>query len=151
MRFKGSESNRAKVKENGLHMNGTILIKPEDTAVPVCGAGHYKKAEYAEADIWHMRLEHQNYRQLKTTKKNVEGVEMVSDEFTDCETCYEGKSTKVNTPKMSPTKATRPGEKLHIDPTGRMPVETVSGKTSALLITDDYSKVQMDLFNLETI
>jgi hypothetical protein len=96
----------------------------------------------ATRETWHKRLGHQNERALLKTEANVLGLEMEKDHETPnvCEPCCEGKAKKRNIPKKSQTRARRPGEKLHVDPTGKMPSESIGGKRSALLITDDYSR-----------
>ena len=73
--------------------------------------------------------------------RRVSGMSMLEEvENNECVPCLEGKMKKTKVPKVKASRAAQPGVKLHVDPTGKMPVESVGDKRSALLITDDYSR-----------
>ena len=90
------------------------------------------------AQIWHGRMGHQNETQLKDTSKQVKGMTMQGKMNDICEPCLLGKSMHANIPRQAPTRAQRPGQRIHIDPTGKMPIPTIGGKSYGLIITDDF-------------
>lgn len=140
---KGQTLLTASMKGKDLVVNARVLRRSKENANPVTTGGHYKKnKKKTDAKIWHKRMGHQNYKQLVATEKVVDGLNMLDhdDEENECIPCLEGKMKKVKIPKVKASRATQPGVRLHVDPTGKMPVKSVGGKRSALLITDDYSR-----------
>ena len=111
------------MKHGELCVDASVLSQDGAKLNLATRSGHFRKPSKVDWSIWHHRLGHQNYRQLKTTEGNVEGMKLVGEELADCVQCYEGKSMKVKIPK-SPTKATRVGEKLHVDPVETSDVST---------------------------
>ena len=75
--------------------------------------------------------------------------------FEECEACRLAKSTKIIT-KVSPTRATFPFERVHVDTCGKITVEGIGGKQYYVIFTDDFSRYRWvsaaagkeDIFNI---
>jgi transposase InsO family protein len=138
------QTNKAAVLRADLGHGGLIVcaeIIRKESAVPAATGNDSedKTPKAVEADIWHKRLGHIGGRMLKVTEMKVKGMRLKGILKETCVPCIQGKMKHAKSVSSRNEKASRPGEKLHVDPTGKMPVESVGGKKSALLITDDFS------------
>jgi transposase InsO family protein len=89
---------------------------------------------------WHNRLGHLNIqatKQLLISKKIP-----FNDDFSDCKTCLEMKSTRVSFPTISGSRSSRVGELLHMD-LAIIGEPGLNDEKYFLLIIDDYSRFSL--------
>ena len=92
--------------------------------------------------IWHERLSHINMSYIKNTigKHAAIGINEndLKDDF-DCDICHIGKEARKPFPRRAATRSTLPGEMIHADIAGKMPMPSLGGSSFFLLLKDDYS------------
>ncbi|XP_062106271.1 uncharacterized protein LOC133817703 [Humulus lupulus] len=94
-------------------------------------------------DLWHYRLGHLNYRDLKRIVKLrvVRGVlELKVNRDRLCGPCQLGKQIRASHPPLNALATSRVLELLHIDLMGPMQNESLSGKRFVMVCADDYSR-----------
>ncbi|XP_062118940.1 uncharacterized protein LOC133832644 [Humulus lupulus] len=93
-------------------------------------------------DLWHYRLGHLNFRDLKRIVKlqAVRGIpEMKVTRDRLCGPCQLGKQTKASHPPVNMLLTSRVLELIHMDLMGPMQNESLSGKRFVMVLVDDYS------------
>ena len=95
-----------------------------------------------EADVWHKRLGHTNYRNLQQlmAKEAVRGLPRLSIKDKTCGECIVGKQTRVPHHMLQQLVTTRVLELLHMDLMGPMQVESIGGKRYVYVCVDDFSR-----------
>ncbi|XP_062075968.1 uncharacterized protein LOC133780108 [Humulus lupulus] len=94
-------------------------------------------------DLWHYRLGHLNFRDLKRIVKlqAVRGIpEMKVTRDRLCGPCQLGKQTKASHPPVNMLLTSRVLELIHVDLMGPMQNESLSGKRFVMVLVDDYSR-----------
>lgn len=92
---------------------------------------------------WHLRLAHQNARQVRNVLKK-HHIEFVDEDF-QCEPCIMGKMHRLPFPR-SESKTRECGELFHMDVCGPMPTVSLAGSRYFLLLKDDYSHYRFVYF-----
>ena len=101
------------------------------------------------ATTWHERLAHMNLKYIKESVKQnaVEGIKLEDLQGeTHCDFCHIGKETRQPFPTSSRGKEYQPGELIHADLSGKMPVPSLYGANYFLLMKDDYSGFKLAEF-----
>jgi len=92
------------------------------------------------AKLWHERLSHINIGYLRDTiKKNAAtGIQLseLNQEF-PCHNCQVGKATRKPFPTVERSSNVKPGEIIHADLSGKMPVASLGGTQYFLLLKDE--------------
>jgi len=92
------------------------------------------------AKLWHERLSHINMGYLRATiqKNAATGIKLdeLKQEF-DCHNCLVGKSTRKPFPRVERSNQVKPGEVIHSDLSGKMPVASLGGAQYFLLLKDE--------------
>ncbi|XP_062076044.1 uncharacterized protein LOC133780190 [Humulus lupulus] len=94
-------------------------------------------------DLWHYRLGHLNFRDLKQIVKlqAVRGIpEMKVTRDRLCGPCQLGKQIKASHPPVKMLLTSRVLELIHVDLMGPMQNESLSGKRFVMVLVDDYSR-----------
>lgn len=86
--------------------------------------------------LWHERLAHQNFKQVRKILKKAGIVTNGNDQF--CKACAKGKACKKAFPK-STTRTKEVAELIHADLCGPMETNSLGGAKYFLLFKDDYS------------
>jgi hypothetical protein len=135
----GKERGPQAVYKNGLYLM-QFRAAPQQEATALIAN---------RAKLWHDRLSHINIRSLRETiKKNAPtGVRLedLSGDFA-CQPCHLGKETRKPFPsKTKPDKPekeddkTKPGEVIHCDLSGKMPISSIGGANYFMVLKDDAS------------
>jgi hypothetical protein len=100
----------------------------------------HPQAMMSKAQLWHNRLSHINIQYIKNSvaKNAIEGIkpeDFKKVEF-NCEECHLGKETKKPHPAV-PKRETTPGQMVHIDIAGKMPVPSLGKAEYFLILKDD--------------
>lgn len=92
-----------------------------------------------DTKLWHERLGHLNLQSLKETDKlnAVSGMQINHSTEFFCEACEYGKQACKSHPSSSRLKTSKPGEMVHSDLCGPMPVESPRGSRYFILFKDD--------------
>ncbi|XP_038722028.1 uncharacterized protein LOC120014180 [Tripterygium wilfordii] len=92
--------------------------------------------------LWHERLGHLNYQDLKklSNKEVVRGMPRIGSTKGMCGPCQQGMQTKVPHKKVSSVNSSRPFEILHMNLMGPTQVESLGGKKYILVVVDDFSR-----------
>ena len=101
------------------------------------------KISVDEAELWHHKLGHVNYRSMKKAVSvgALRGIpELKTDSWKFCGPCVEGKQVKVSHKVLQHLVTNRVLELLHMDLMGPMQVESIGGKRYAFVCVDDYSR-----------
>ena len=88
----------------------------------------------SQLDLWHKRLGHLKYRDLK----NSVPIEL-NDENAKCETCCLAKIVKTAVPKQTENKASRPFERVFTDVVGPITPSSVDGFRYFVTFIDEHS------------
>jgi len=101
----------------------------------------------APLDLWHQRLGHLGFSDVKKLEPLVEGMEIDSkiEKSTLCESCAIGKATR-HPNKQSPEKSTRLLYLLHTDLAGPITPNSYGGARYFMTVTDDYSRYSWVFF-----
>ncbi|XP_060974085.1 uncharacterized protein LOC133039254 [Cannabis sativa] len=94
-------------------------------------------------DLWHYRLGHLNYRDLRRLVKlqAVKGIpDMKVSKERVCGPCQLGKQHKASHPTINRLLTSRVLELMHVDLMGPMQNESISGKRYVMVLVDDYSR-----------
>ena len=94
-------------------------------------------------DLWHYRLGHINFRDLKRLVKSqaVRGVpDINASRDRICGPCQLGKQTRTSHPPVNRLLTSRVLELVHVDLMGPMQNESLSGKRYVMVLVDDYSR-----------
>ena len=87
-----------------------------------------------ETELWHKRMGHSNYRDLKNSLP----MDLkLHDER--CETCCLAKTTKTPVPKQNENKASKAGERVFTDVVGPITPSSVDGFRYFVTLIDEYS------------
>ena len=91
-------------------------------------------------NIWHKRLGHKNYYDLKRLSNGlVDDIKIIDAARQECETCLKAKFSQLKFGKSTRI-SNEPLELIHTDICGPMSVETPSGKRYYLTMIDDFSR-----------
>ncbi|KAK0586597.1 hypothetical protein LWI29_009370 [Acer saccharum] len=104
-----------------------------------CNMAH----ECNKLDLWHQRLGHMNFKDLKKLEKHgiVRGLPNLGKKLeVVCEPCQLGKQTKVPHKKNSYIATKRPLELVHMDLMGPIQTESINGKKYIFVCVDDFSR-----------
>ncbi|KAK0577488.1 hypothetical protein LWI29_033847 [Acer saccharum] len=99
--------------------------------------------ECNKLDLWHQRLGHMNFKDLKKLEKHgiVRGLPNLGKKLkVVCEPCQLGKQTKVSHKKNSYIATKRPLELVHMDLMGPIQTESINGKKYIFVCVDDFSR-----------
>lgn len=123
--------------DNGVYKLN-LRIKPSEAITFVA----------ATLDEWHQRLGHVSKDTIRSMAKKgmVEGLMITRDSNINCEVCAIGKCTAVNHPTRLSRKATAPGQIIHLDTAGPMPIESFGGALYFVLAKDEYTRYKMIFF-----
>lgn len=121
-------------------MNNRVcaVAEREDKLYKMCFKINTERANAAVNSLmmWHSKLAHQNFNQVKSIlKKNEVKYE---DDQTLCNACIKGKQHRLPF-KDSNTRSTATCEIIHADVCGPMEVSSTGGSKYFLLLKDDYS------------
>jgi len=97
-------------------------------------------ARVEKSHLWHQRMAHINCQYLlDTVKKNaVTGIDPAElRPIANCESCHVGKETRKPFPSAREKKKTIPGEMIHSDTSGKMPVKSLGGNQYFLIFIDE--------------
>lgn len=86
------------------------------------------------AELWHKRMGHLNFADMKTTLNM-----KLSEADTNCETCALAKITKVSVPKLNESRATKSLERVYSDIMGPINPSSIHGFRFIVTFIDDYS------------
>ena len=105
------------------------------------------KATEQTAELWHRRLAHLGYDNIKrlttmSTGINVTNSNIQTASTVPCEPCFKGKQTRLPFP-TSETVTNKPLELVHMDLCGPMPVESLGGSRYIATFIDDYSSLSL--------
>ena len=99
-----------------------------------------------EEKLWHKRLCHLNFKDMKIIKNRNVGVNFKENEIKPCESCIQGKQSRLSWHKISNRhKSTKVLEMIHSD-VCTMSAESFSGSKYMVLFIDDYSKMVFGYF-----
>ena len=104
-----------------------------------CNMAH----ECNKLELWHQRLGHMNFKDLKKLEKHsiVRGLPSLGKKLEIvCEPCQLGKQTKISHKKNSYIATKRPLELVHMDLMGPIPTESINGKKYIFVCVDDFSR-----------
>ena len=104
-----------------------------------CNMAH----ECNKLELWHQRLGHMNFKDLKKLEKHsiVRGLPSLGKKLEIvCEPCQLGKQTKMSHKKNSYIATKRPLELVHMDLMGPIPTESINGKKYIFVCVDDFSR-----------
>ncbi|KAK0588753.1 hypothetical protein LWI29_005016 [Acer saccharum] len=104
-----------------------------------CNMAH----ECNKLDLWHQRLGHMNFKDLKKLEKHgiVRGLPNLGKKLeVVCELCQLGKQTKLSHKKNSYIATKRPLELVHMDLMGPIQTESINGKKYIFVCVDDFSR-----------
>ena len=104
-----------------------------------CNMAH----ECNKLDLWHQRLGHMNFKDLKKLEKHgiVRGLPNLGKKLeVVCEPCQLGKQTKMPHKKSTYIATKRPLELVHMDLMGPIQTESINGKKYIFVSVDDYSR-----------
>ncbi|KAK0587530.1 hypothetical protein LWI29_024466 [Acer saccharum] len=99
--------------------------------------------ECNKLDLWHQRLGHMNFKDLKKLEKHgiVRGLPNLGKKLeVVCEPCQLGKQTKVPHKKNSYIATKRPLELVHMDLMGPIQTESINGKKYIFVCVDNFSR-----------
>ena len=100
-----------------------------------------KESQDSGIELWHQRLAHVNYNQLRQLEKNATGLSLPRESKRRfCEACIQG---KMHQKPHKPLKEIRSTEKLqlvHTDVCGPMQTKSFGGSRYFITFTDDYSR-----------
>ena len=100
-----------------------------------------KESQDSGIELWHQRLAHVNYNQLRQLEKNASGLSLPRESKRRfCEACIQG---KMHRKPHKPLKEIRSTEKLqlvHTDVCGPMQTKSFGGSRYFITFTDDYSR-----------
>ena len=132
-----------------ISKNGKIILRGLRTKENCYVIGNQKEssssacyiAHLDEAQLWHQRLGHVNFRDLSKLDKYVKGLPKISrNSKTICGECQKGKQIRNSHKKSKSLKTSRPLELLHMDLVGPTKKESRGGRKYFLVIVDDYSR-----------
>lgn len=90
-------------------------------------------------DVWHKRFGHLNFESIKKLSQKDHGINLSKSEVASrCETCIEGKQTKMPH-KETRKRATRPLQLIHSDVFGPVSPVSYDGKRFVVSFVDDYT------------
>lgn len=92
------------------------------------------------SQLWHCRLGHVNIEYIRNAirREAITGISANDiKEDINCEDCHYGKETRKPFPRSKSEHQTLPGEKLHGDLAGKMPIPSLGGSKYFLLLKDD--------------
>jgi hypothetical protein len=126
-------------KEGGLFY---LDLQPTtNEANAVCGG-----AKGSDAELWHARLGHRNYVDIKRLGEMGVGVPKGLSAPGKCDVCEVAKHTHTSFKREAKRSPKKPFEMVHADLVGRMEVESVGGHHYALGLTDECTKVRKVYF-----
>ncbi|GJW33415.1 retrovirus-related pol polyprotein from transposon TNT 1-94 [Tanacetum coccineum] len=129
----------------------TISISDMAASSPVC---LMYKATSTKSWLWHRRLSHLNFGTINqlTSKDLVDGLPKFKyNKDHLCSACEQGKSKKASLPPNLVPSTESKLELLHMDLCGPMRVASINGKKYILVIVDDYSWYNIDIFFAQKI
>ena len=103
----------------------------------------YRKINYDVTKLWHERLGHLNYKNLKKLSDAgaVCGLPKISKQLSNvCGPCQHGKQLKTTHKIVQHTSTSKVLELLHMDLVGPMQVESIVGKRYIFICVDDFFK-----------
>jgi len=145
-----------RTKTETLYYEDPAMLKPDQRAwltpenvYMMCFRPLVATAFTANAKKWHERLAHVNPQYVMDTVKKgaVWGipVEQLNGEF-HCESCETGKAKRKPFTARKESRDTFPGEMVHADLAGKMPVPSLGGANYFLLLKDDGTGFRMVYF-----
>lgn len=90
-------------------------------------------------DVWHRRMGHLNYNDVKKLENCTEGVKVTNSDSKTCIPCIEGKQTRFSF-KNEGSRATSQLEVIHSDLCGPMECNSLGGAKYFITFIDDYSR-----------
>lgn len=120
--------------------NGLYVLNPTYPENDSNVQGSLSTAEH-NADIWHRRFNHVNFKYLHDTSKNdsVRGLPELKSKNFKCETCRISKQRRRSFKSLGGIRSKAPLELLHMDVCS-IPKVSISGHRYFLSITDDFSR-----------
>lgn len=104
------------------------------------GDAYISAADSTESlDIWHRRMGHLNYADVKKLETSTEGVKITYSDSKTCIPCIEGKQTRLPF-KNEGSRATSQLEVIHSDLCGPMECSSLGGAKYFITFIDDYSR-----------
>lgn len=121
-------------KKNGLYLTQFQSLQTNEQANNV-----------SENDLmkWHKKLAHLNEKDIKMLSSNnlVSGLDLNKNDVLDnCESCIQGKMSRLPFPKHEGIKSKQLLEIIHTDLCGPMPQPTIGGSRYILTFIDDFSR-----------
>jgi len=162
-----SRLTQAKARLHGIWNNGSITINHQDDEISIAedhdGLYHIKLADVTENALphtdklamivdfkdkvwqWHFRLGHPSWEYMVWMVDRSEGMNITAKQIKGkygavCPVCATTKATLKIPREPARRRASRLGERLHIDIWGRYPVTGVNNSQYMLIITDDFSR-----------
>jgi hypothetical protein len=98
--------------------------------------------------LWHKRYGHLSYFGLEHLSKaqRVIGLPRIDPYRETCESCLAGRQHRERFPRKSDTRATKPGQKFHLDLVGPMQQASLACSKYILVFTDDHSRKSWTFF-----
>ncbi|KAM6553934.1 hypothetical protein CsatB_014696 [Cannabis sativa] len=126
--------------------DGCVVLtgnKTVDQCYAMCNTIVCNRTFLDKPDLWHYRLGHLNYRDLRRLVKlqAVKGIpDMKVSKERVCGPCQLGKQHKASHPTINRLLTSRVLELMHVDLMGPMQNESISGKRYVMVLVDDYSR-----------
>ena len=145
-----------KVLKNGkinftAQRSGNVYVAALSNGNPRPAACLFSAASDKEADLWHRRLGHINFKTITTISNQglVRGLPQKSFSKNEhCVSCLKGKQHKSSFKSIEESKTTKCLELLHMDLFGPVQVMSLSKKRYCLVIVDDFSRFTCTFFAL---
>ncbi|KAI3776071.1 hypothetical protein L1987_45832 [Smallanthus sonchifolius] len=109
-------------------------------SIPTC---LLSKVSESDSILWHRKLAHINYQKMNYIVKNDLVLGILNMKFSvpdDCIPCKKGKQRKKSHNSKSKNSIVTPLELLHMDLFGLISIQSISGKSYCLVVTDDFSR-----------
>ena len=117
----------------------TLMLKPTNPEAYMASGGD----EGAVAELWHARLGHRNYVDLKRLGEMNVGVPKGLSAPSKCEVCQVAKHTHTSFRKEAVRSPKEPFEMVHADLVGPLEVQSFGGHSYALGLTDERTRYRV--------
>ena len=112
------------------------VLKPSGESAKIA-----EELQDSEIELWHQRLAHVNYNQLRQLERNAVGLSLPCDKKQKfCEACVHGKMHRTHHKPLKEIKLTEKLQLVHTDICGPMQTKSFGGSRYFITFTDDYSR-----------